>query len=135
MVKRQDPDVVDRYARKYFEKTVSDIYRSTEMEKIRNDLPLISFDESYLKNLEEKFKSKEEKAANIVFTLNRFVLVEKNKNPSRFTSLASIGGQSALKRFAVRGPGGTIGVVWCLIKFNFDHVRRGVIIRLVQRNP
>lgn len=81
MVKRQDPDMVERYAMKYFDKTVADIYKSTEVEKIRNDLPLISFDESYLKNLEEKFRGKEERAANIVFTLNRFVLVEKHKNP------------------------------------------------------
>lgn len=81
IVKRQDPILVEKYASKYFRKTIKSIYRTTEIEKIKDDLPLISFDENYLKKLEEKFKSAEEKAANIVFALNRFVLVERHKNP------------------------------------------------------
>jgi type I restriction enzyme R subunit len=44
---------------------------------LRKDLPIIEFDENYLKNLNEKSKDVEDKAANIVFTLNRLVLVEK----------------------------------------------------------
>ena len=39
------------------------------------------FDENYLKKLDEQVKSKEERAANIVFTLNKFVLVDKMRNP------------------------------------------------------
>lgn len=71
----------EMYVQKYFEKTLKYVYRTTELENLRKDLPVISFDENYLKDLEEKVKSKEEKAASIVFTLNRLVLVEKHKNP------------------------------------------------------
>lgn len=71
----------EMYVQKYFEKTLRYVHRTTELENLRNDLPVISFDENYLSDLEEKSKSKEEKAASIVFTLNRLVLVEKHKNP------------------------------------------------------
>lgn len=71
----------EMYVQKYFDKTLKYVHRTTELENLRKDLPVISFDENYLKDLEEKAKSKEEKAASIVFTLNRLVLVEKHKNP------------------------------------------------------
>ncbi|MBW1692116.1 MAG: hypothetical protein JRJ70_15490, partial [Deltaproteobacteria bacterium] len=38
-------------------------------------------DEEYLAKMEERVKSKKEKAANILFTLNRLVLVERHKSP------------------------------------------------------
>jgi type I restriction enzyme R subunit len=69
------------YVRKYFDKTVKYVHKTTEIEKLEKELPVISFDEDYLRNLEEKVKSREEKAANIVFTLNRLVLVERHRNP------------------------------------------------------
>lgn len=71
----------EMHVQKYFEKTLKYVHRTTELENLRKDLPVISFDENYLKDMEEKAKSKEEKAASIVFTLNRLVLVEKHKNP------------------------------------------------------
>ncbi len=71
----------EMYVQKYFDKTLKYVHKTTELENLRKDLPIISFDENYLRNLEEKAKSKEEKAASIVFTLNRLVLVEKHKNP------------------------------------------------------
>ena len=57
------------------------MHKSTEVQKLEKELPVIVFDEDYLRNLEERVKSKEEKAANILFTLNRFVLVDRHKNP------------------------------------------------------
>jgi type I restriction enzyme R subunit len=69
------------YAQKYFHKTLKYIHKSTEIEDLEKELPIIEFDEHYMERLEEKVKTREEKAANIVFTLNRFVLVEKYKNP------------------------------------------------------
>lgn len=71
----------EMYVQKYFEKTLRYVHKTTELENLRKDLPAVSFDENYLRDLEEKVKSKEEKAASIVFTLNRLVLVEKHKNP------------------------------------------------------
>jgi type I restriction enzyme R subunit len=78
----QPPDpTTEKYVNTYFTKTLKFVYTTTKLEDIQKQLPIITFDENYLKNLEEKVKTKEEKAANIVFTLNRFVLVEKEKNP------------------------------------------------------
>ncbi len=69
------------YVQKYFEKTVRFVHKTTEIEKLEKELPIIVFDEDYLRNLEEKVKSKKEKAANILFTLNRLILVDRHKNP------------------------------------------------------
>ncbi|HEX9667808.1 MAG TPA: HsdR family type I site-specific deoxyribonuclease [Thermodesulfobacteriota bacterium] len=71
----------DGYVKKYYDKTVRFIHKSTEIEELEAGLPVIEFDENYLQKLEEKVKSKEEKAANILFTLNRLVLVERHSNP------------------------------------------------------
>ncbi|MBU4372887.1 MAG: hypothetical protein KJ714_00285 [Euryarchaeota archaeon] len=42
------------YVQKYFEKTLKYVYRTTELENLRKDLPVISFDENYLRDMEEK---------------------------------------------------------------------------------
>ena len=72
---------IEGYIEKYFEKTLRFIHKSTEIEKLETDLPIVTFDEKYLAALEEKVKSRKEKAANILFTLNRLVLVERHRNP------------------------------------------------------
>ena len=77
---RQKPPI-EGYVEKYYEKTVKFIHKATEIKKLETDLPIITFDEGYLKELEEKVKNKKEKAANILFTLNRLVLVERHRNP------------------------------------------------------
>ena len=66
---------------RYFEKTLKFIYRSTEVKEIDDSLPEFTFDEAYLRKIEESSMSEEEKAANILFALNRMVLVEKNPDP------------------------------------------------------
>lgn len=71
----------NRYLEQYFKKTIKYIHKTTELEEIQKSLPIIEFDEDYFRKLEQHVKNKEEKAANIVFTLNRFVLVDKFKNP------------------------------------------------------
>ncbi|MEM3556076.1 MAG: HsdR family type I site-specific deoxyribonuclease [Candidatus Micrarchaeia archaeon] len=80
-VLRTRPQEETKYFENYFRKTVKYIHKSTEIEKLKRDLPIIEFDENYLNNLEEKVKEREEKAANLVFTINKFVLVDKYKNP------------------------------------------------------
>lgn len=71
-----------RYVESYYNKTIKYVHKTTELlNNLEKNLPIITFDENYLKNLEEKFKNKEEKAANIVFALNRFILVDKHRNP------------------------------------------------------
>ncbi|MBP7795165.1 MAG: HsdR family type I site-specific deoxyribonuclease [Elusimicrobiales bacterium] len=83
VVKSSDETQV--YIDKYFRKTVEEIYKSTEISKINKTLPQISFNTDYLENLKQKINSKEEKAANIVFTLNKFILVDKAHNPIYIT--------------------------------------------------
>lgn len=80
-------DETQQYVDKYFEKTLKILRKTMEFGKLEDNLPIINFDEDYLKRLKEKIESKEEKAANIVFTLNRCVLVDKQSNPI-FESLA-----------------------------------------------
>ncbi len=69
------------YVQKYYDKTIRFIHRATEIEKLEKELPIVAFDGEYLKALEEKVKNRKEKAANILFTLNRLVLVERHRNP------------------------------------------------------
>ena len=69
------------YVQKYYDKTIKFIHRSTEIEKLERELPIVAFDSDYLRALEEKVKNRKEKSANILFTLNRLVLVERHRNP------------------------------------------------------
>jgi type I restriction enzyme R subunit len=78
---RQDQYEERRYVQKYFQKTLKYVYKTTELADIEKQYPTITFDANYLKNLQDKVKTKEEKAANILFTLNRFVIVDKQRNP------------------------------------------------------
>ncbi|MBN1384820.1 MAG: HsdR family type I site-specific deoxyribonuclease [Elusimicrobia bacterium] len=79
-VVNQEPPIED-YVEKYFDKTIKFIHESTEIKSLETGLPEVSFDQRYLEELEEKIKSKKEKAANILFALNKLVLVERHKNP------------------------------------------------------
>ena len=72
---------LDSYVAKYYNKTVKYVHKAIEIDKLDRELPAITFDEDYLTKLEEKVKTTQERAANILFTLNRFVLVERHRNP------------------------------------------------------
>lgn len=80
MALRDKPDY-SSYVEKYFDKTVKYVHKSTDIQKVENSLPVIEFGPEYLKALEEKVADKREKAANIVFTLNRLVLVDRHQTP------------------------------------------------------
>jgi type I restriction enzyme R subunit len=70
-----------RYVPKYFPKTLKYVYKTTQLAQIERQYLTIQFDADYLKNLQEKIKTKQEKAANILFTLNRFIIIDKHRNP------------------------------------------------------
>jgi type I restriction enzyme R subunit len=78
---RQEQYEEYRYVQKYFQKTLKYVYKTTQLSDIERQYSIITFDTDYLKNLQEKIKTKEEKAANILFTLNRFIIVDKTRNP------------------------------------------------------
>jgi type I restriction enzyme, R subunit len=79
-VVNQEPPIED-YVGRYFDKTIKFIHQSIEIKSIETGLPKVSFDEKYLEELEKKIKSKKEKAANMLFALNKLILVERHKNP------------------------------------------------------
>ncbi len=70
----------DSEVARFFRKTIQFVHETMEMEELR-ELPPLEFDESYLRKLEERARSDREKAANILFTLNRLVLVDRSRNP------------------------------------------------------
>ncbi len=72
---------MDINVERYFDKTVKFIHKSTELQSIEENLPVIQFDTEYLEKLEQRVQSQQEKAANILFTLNRLVLVDRHQNP------------------------------------------------------
>jgi type I restriction enzyme R subunit len=78
---RQEQYEEYRYVPKYFPKTLKYVYKTTQLADIEKQYLTIQFDADYLKNLQEKIKTKEEKAANILFTLNRFIIIDKHRNP------------------------------------------------------
>jgi len=66
------------------------VYKTTQLADIEKQYPTIQFDADYLKNLQEKIKTKEEKAANILFTLNRFIIIDKHRNPMYETLIQKV---------------------------------------------
>ncbi|MCL5028281.1 MAG: HsdR family type I site-specific deoxyribonuclease [Bacteroidetes bacterium] len=71
----------ENYVRDYYKKTIEMIHKETEVEKIYR-LPLQnSIDEDFVKRISEDAASKEYKASNFVFALNKFILVDQHKNP------------------------------------------------------
>ncbi len=77
----REEESYEGYVQKYFAKTVRVVHEATAIYGLEKDLPPVEFDDKYFTRLEEEAMNTEEKAANIVFTLNRLVLVEKNTNP------------------------------------------------------
>lgn len=80
-VKRIDPDEADRYVRKYFRKTLDYIHETTDIDKIKKDFPIISLDEKYIEKVEKAYSDLESRISDIAFTLTKFVLVDRARNP------------------------------------------------------
>jgi type I restriction enzyme R subunit len=66
---------------KYFSKVLDLIHQSTEIEKINKELPVFTFDESYFEKIQKASLTEKEKAVNILFALEKLVLVEQKRNP------------------------------------------------------
>ncbi len=66
---------------RYYAKTLRYIHKSTEIENLETRLPSLELGVEALTAIEEKVKSREEKAASMLFILHRLVLVEKRNNP------------------------------------------------------
>ena len=66
---------------KYFRKTLELIHQTTEIEEIERDLPPIIVDAETIEEIIKNAKSEKEKAATVVFTLRKIILVEKQRKP------------------------------------------------------
>jgi len=75
--KEENADLIS----KYYSKTVEYVHETTEIEGIEENLPLMEIDDKYMQKIEERVENKKEKAANILFALNKLVLVDKQRNP------------------------------------------------------
>ncbi|MCL4417243.1 MAG: DUF3387 domain-containing protein [Actinobacteria bacterium] len=75
---------------KYFRKTLEIIHKETEIQRIEKLLPKISLDADYLSKIKESVLTTEEKAVNILFALEKLVLVHQGKNPVYKTILEQL---------------------------------------------
>ncbi len=66
---------------KYFKKTVEIIHQEIEIQNIDKSLPQVALNIDYLTKLQKSSLSLEEKAVNILFKLEKLVLVDQNRNP------------------------------------------------------
>ncbi|KUK99395.1 MAG: putative type I restriction-modification enzyme, subunit R [Parcubacteria bacterium 32_520] len=66
---------------KYFQKTVEIIHQETEIQEIEKSLPQVSLDINYLAKIQKSSLSSEEKAVNMLFALEKLVLVHQRQNP------------------------------------------------------
>jgi type I restriction enzyme R subunit len=66
---------------KYFQKTVEIIHQETEIQEIEKSLPQVSLDVNYLAKIQKSSLSPEEKAVNMLFTLEKLVLIHQRQNP------------------------------------------------------
>lgn len=65
----------------YFKRTLKIIHQETELQKIEKTLPKISLDINYLAKIRGSNLTEEEKAINILFALEKLVLVHQRQNP------------------------------------------------------
>jgi type I restriction enzyme R subunit len=76
----EDKEVKER-AEKYFRDTLEVIHDSVSIREIKRDLPPFKMDREYFEKLRDSRLDKKEKVNNLVFGLERLVLVEKSHNP------------------------------------------------------
>jgi len=81
IVEREDPEEVERYARKYYRKTLNYIHGCVDIEEIREDFPIIPLDENYLKNLEERYEEISDRVSDMIFTIKKYVITERDRDP------------------------------------------------------
>jgi len=69
------------YLNKYFKKTLELIHQETEVQELVESPVKVVIDEDFISEIQEKVDNKNVAASNLVFALNRFVLVDQHKNP------------------------------------------------------
>lgn len=85
---------------KYFKKTLEIIHQETEIQKINTSLPAINLNINYLDKIRKSSLDAEEKAINILFTLEKLIIVDQRKNPVYKTILDHL--EELIKRWQER---------------------------------
>ncbi|MCK9211203.1 MAG: HsdR family type I site-specific deoxyribonuclease, partial [Ignavibacteriaceae bacterium] len=67
--------------KKYFKKTLQLIHSQTEVKELIESPTFTVIDEAFIKGISDKGKDKKAQTSNLVFALNKFVLVDQHKNP------------------------------------------------------
>ncbi len=66
---------------KFFKRTLEIIHQNTEIQRIEKSLPPVILDIEHLAKIQKSALSQEEKAVNILFALEKLVLVHQKQNP------------------------------------------------------
>ena len=75
------PEEKEKKFDKFFRKTLRIIHQNTEIQKIEKTIPAVVLDIKYLSKIQKSALTQEEKAVNILFALEKLVLVEQRRNP------------------------------------------------------
>ncbi|MFQ6087527.1 MAG: type I restriction endonuclease subunit R [Candidatus Methanofastidiosia archaeon] len=80
-VKRDEPDETERYVEKYFKKTLDYIHKTIKIDELNKEFPILSLDEKYIEKLKETYPDLDSRISDMVFTLNKYILVDRTRNP------------------------------------------------------
>jgi len=75
---REEEPEVEEYFRKYFSRTLEDIHRALDI-RMKEEFPVLRLDVDYLNNLRRVHASLEDRVYDMVFALNRYVLVDRSQ--------------------------------------------------------
>jgi type I restriction enzyme R subunit len=75
-----EPEEVGEYFRRFFSRTLETIHRTIDI-KMKEEFPILKLDADYLNNLRKVHSDIEDRVYDMVFALNRYVLVERSQKP------------------------------------------------------
>lgn len=81
-VNRLDPDQSNQYVQEYFDKTLDFIHEETDIDDIREDFPIIEFDEDYIERLEEAYDNIEDRLSDAETVPGQVLGPNRNTNPA-----------------------------------------------------
>jgi type I restriction enzyme R subunit len=71
---------IEEYYKKYFNRTVETIHKTLDI-KMKEEFPVLKLDDEYLNKLQKAHPNIEDRVYDMVFALNKYVLVDRSKKP------------------------------------------------------
>ena len=81
MVEKKDIEELEKYVKAYFKKTLQFIHKHINIDKIRNDFPILPIDEEYLKKIEELYPDLDDRVTELISVLEAIIVANRNANP------------------------------------------------------